>query len=138
MASTTLLSSISRTGTVPIVKTISAPDCKGYLSVTISNWTKQMFYELVCLHIDVYTTVSGEDVKYKQISLCCSFNMKKDSYSFILKDLPMNCKFYITPVFNNDALAARNDLIDNGLIEGTKWTTPTDTFDVTVVFYDTI
>lgn len=134
MASTTLITSISRTDTVPIKKTISAPDCKGYLSVTISGWTEQMFYELVCLQIDAYMEVDGEDVRYTPISVPCSFNMNEESYAIILKDLPTDCKLYITPIYNDDALTARNDLIDNGLIEGTKWDTPTDTFDVTVTF----
>lgn len=132
MATTNLLTQIKRSDTFPIEKTITLSDNYGYLTFSISGWTEQMYYEFPAIYISVYVDVNGESVRYSNISLCYSINMKEDTGSITLKDIPTNCTLKFEPLFNDNAIEARNDLIDIGIISGTKWTTPTSTFPIDI------
>jgi len=157
MAQTSILSSISRTGTFPIRKTINAPNNCGTISLVLNqNWTEQMIHELPTINVAVYidtdikllsididmSTVTSDNIELKPIT----------PYSIPLFDLPTDFDFVVTPIFDEDALLSHNLQIDSGDIDvfntsdngivdtninsyiNEYWTTKTDTFNLNMVF----
>ena len=138
MSTQTLVESISRSDTFPIVVQVSADSNKGYITVTSSNFTPQMFYELPAIKFEIYTDVNGTKVKLK--NFCKTVN----TYSPVLSDdvsisvpvdnVPESFYMYITPMFDGESIAARNMLIENGIESGDLWDTPTDDFSISIDF----
>lgn len=157
MAQTSILSSISRTGTFPIRKTINAPNNCGTISLVLNqNWTEQMIHELPTINVAVYidtdikllsididmSTVTSDNIELKPVT----------PYSIPLFDLPTDFDFVVTPIFDEDALLSHNLQIDSGDIDvfntsdngivdtnissyiNEYWTTKTDTFNLNMVF----
>jgi hypothetical protein len=157
MAQTSILSSISRTGTFPIRKTINAPNNCGTISLVLNqNWTEQMIHELPTINVAVYIDT---DIKLLSIDIDMS-TVTSDNielrpitpYSIPLFDLPTDFDFVVTPIFDEDALLSHNLQIDSGDIDvfntsdngivdtnissyiNEYWTTKTDTFNLNMVF----
>jgi hypothetical protein len=135
----TLLTKIKRSDTFPYMVKVTANTNSGYISIMTDNWTPQMFYELPSIKFDIYVDENSVKSKYNPISI------NLDTYTGDIVDekicsrilnVPENCYIYITPLFDNNAIAARNMLIENGIEEGTLWDTKTDTFPIDIVFDD--
>lgn len=130
-----LLTQIKRSDTFPYKKSITVDGNRGYISIKTNSWTHQMFYELPSIKFEIYVDNSGVDSKYQPISFIL------DTYSQSMTDVeicspilnvPESCNIFITPLFDNDAISARNQLVENGIEDGSIWDTPTDTFDVDI------
>ena len=140
MTTTTLLSEISRLETYPKFVDVTATDCKGFVNVTVNNWTSQQFYELPVIKFDIYTKVNTKNTKL----LVNSFNIKtyyenlqayeSQNISRIIKNIPEASIIAITPIFDNNIVSARNMLIENGIESGDIWNTTYDTFDISISF----
>ena len=159
---TTLLSSITRTGTYPlIVQGIEAPSNCGTLQLILgSGWTLQMIHELPAINISIYT---NDDAKYIDFDIDMStvnseYRNKErslepiDPYSVAIYNIPENFYFKVLPLFDKNALESHNAQIDAGDVsifnttekgivdsnmseyDSEKWTVPTSTFDLTIVF----
>lgn len=164
MAQTTLLSSITRSASYPVdVQGIEASSNCGTLQLILgSDWTLQMIHELPAINIGIYTS---DDAKYLDFDIDMStvnseYRNKErslepiDPYAIAIYDIPESFTFRVTPLFDKYALEAHNDMIDAGEIQifdttdkgivdsnddnydSQKWLTPTDTFDITIVFDD--
>lgn len=161
MSTTTLLSSISRTTDYPISISAYADNNCGTLQLILDDsWTNQMIHELPAINISILTadgskflsfdvnmSTVNEELRNKERSLSPA-----DPYSIAIYDIPKDITFSITPLFDQYALKAHNDLINDGNIEifetsdkgivdtdsdnySTElWTTPTSTFDITIIF----
>ena len=161
MSQTTLLSSINRTTDYPITVSSTADSHCGTLQLILgSDWTNQMIHELPAINISILTadgskflsfdvnmSTVNEELRNKDRSLTPT-----EPYSIAVYDIPKDTTFSITPLFDQYALKAHNDLINYGNIEifdtsdkgivdtdsdnySTElWTTPTDTFDITIIF----
>ena len=162
MAQTTLLSSITRSASYPIdVQGIEAPSNCGTLQLILgSDWTSQMIHELPAINISIYT---NDDAKYIDFDIDMStvnseYRNKERSlepiepYSVAIYNIPENFYFKVLPLFDKNALESHNAQIDagdvsifntteKGLVDSNmgeydseKWTVPTATFDLTIVF----
>lgn len=163
MSQTTLLSSINRTTDYPITVSSTTDSHCGTLQLILgSNWTNQMIHELPTINISILTadgskflsfdvnmSTVNEELRNKDRSLSPA-----EPYSIAIYDIPKDITFSITPLFDQYALKAHNDLINDGNIEIFEtsdkgivdtdsedytyrlWTVPTDTFDLTIVFDD--
>ena len=163
MSQTTLLSSINRTAQYPITVSTTADNHCGMLQLVLnSDWTEQMIHELPAINISIYTedgskylsfdinmSTVNEELKNKDKSLSPT-----EPYSIAIYDIPEDITFYIAPLFDQYALKAHNDIIKDGNIEifntsgdgivdtdsdnysSELWTTPTPTFDITIIFDD--
>ena len=161
MSQTTLLSSINRTTDYPITVSSTADSHCGTLQLILgSDWTNQMIHELPAINISILTadgskflsfdvnmSTVNEELRNKDRSLTPT-----EPYSIAVYDIPKDITFSITPLFDQYALKAHNDLINDGNIEifdtSNKgivdtdsenyvyrlWTTPTSTFDITIIF----
>lgn len=161
MSQTTLLSSINRTTDYPITVSSTADSHCGTLQLILgSGWTNQMIHELPAINISILTadgskflsfdvnmSTVNEELRNKDRSLTPT-----EPYSIAVYDIPKDITFSITPLFDQYALKAHNDLINDGNIEifdtsdkgivdtdsdnySTElWTTPTSTFDITIIF----
>ena len=161
MSQTTLLSSINRTTDYPITVPSTADSHCGTLQLILgSGWTNQMIHELPTINISILTadgskflsfdvnmSTVNEELRNKERSLT-----PEEPYSIAIYDIPKDITFSITPLFDQYALKAHNDLINDGNIEifdttdkgivdsnddnydSQKWLTPTSTFDITIIF----
>lgn len=161
MSQTTLLSSINRTTDYPVTVSSTADNHCGTLQLILgSDWTNQMIHELPAINISILTTdgskflsfdvnmsTVNEELRNKDRSLTPA-----EPYSIAIYDIPKDITFSITPLFDQYALKAHNDLINDGNIEifetsdkgivdtdsedysSELWTTPTATFDITIIF----
>jgi hypothetical protein len=162
MAQTTLLSSITRSGSYPVdVQGIEASSNCGTLQLILgSDWTLQMIHELPAINISIYTSDGAKylDFDIDMSTVNSEYKNKErslepiDPYSIAIYNIPESFSFRITPLFDKYALEAHNDMIDAGEIQifdttnkgivdsnddnydSQKWLTPTDTFDLTIVF----
>ena len=137
---TELLTSISRSDTIPIVKQIEVTKNKGYLTLDVSSFTPRMFYELPAIRFEVYTETNGTRVKYNTVDNVIrtyQHELFPDHEKIVvcIKNIPNTCYLYITPIFDNDSVPARNMLIENGVETGDLWDiVPTSTFPITIGF----
>lgn len=140
MGKTVIVESISRSDTFPIVAQVSAENNKGYITVNTKKFTPQMFYELPALKFEIYTEFQGRMVKYKNFcKVVRTYNpIFEDDSAMIgtmdIKNIPNNFYLYLTPIFDNNAIGARNELILNGIESGDLWNTITNTFDILIEF----
>lgn len=162
MAQTTLLSSITRSASYPVdVQGIEASSNCGTLQLILgSDWTMQMIHELPAINIGIYTSDGAKylDFDIDMSTVNSEYKNKErslepiDPYSIAIYNIPESFTFRVTPLFDKYALEAHNDMIDAGEIQifdttdkgivdsnddnydSQKWLTPTDTFDITIVF----
>ena len=137
---TELVSSISRSDTIPIVKQIEVTKNKGYLTLDVSSFTPRMFYELPAIRFEVYTETNGTRVKYNTVDNVIRTYQPElfpdhEKIVVCIKNIPNTCYLYITPIFDDNAVPARNMLIENGIETGDLWDiVPTSTFPITIGF----
>ena len=128
--------------------TVSAPSNRGYLTIDTSSWIDKpwMFYELPALKFEIYTESGEELLKYK------NFTREIRTYNPIyspsgvlnvtidIRNVPEEFILRITPIFDNDAISARNMLIENGIEDGEIWgkdqDIPTQSFDLDIEFIE--
>ena len=137
MAQTTLLTTISRDGTYPVYTNISAPYSCGTVKILVdSTYTEQMLYELPNITINIYTESDGEKVLYTSRALTMKVPEANNPIESILVDIPTTCILAVIPEFDDTALEAHNEAVCTSK-EGTKWTEPTETFPITIIWDDT-
>ena len=168
MATTTLASSITKSSTYPDSVSVSAPNGCGLLCfIPPGTLTQQMICELPAINIyiklsdgSVYSAInvyldtvnsciksaetqsSGKDITYPY--------SPEAAYCIPLHEVPASCSFEILPIFDDNALSAHNNDIENGNVmflhttsngivtdgEQDMWTTPTASFPISIVFDD--
>ena len=137
---TTIITEIDRNDTTQLSANITTQSCSGYFIVEIPNWTSQMFYELPAVKINIYTDQDGTSCKYKVFEhLIKTYGdeyLLQDTVKICtsVKNIPTSCTVVITPIFDNNAVPARNTLIENGIEDGSIWDTPTQIFPITISF----
>lgn len=137
---TTIITEIDRNNFTQLSKNITTQSCSGYFIAEISNWTPQMFYELPALKLDIYTDQGGTSCKYKMFEYL--IKTYDDKYllqntikiSTYVKNIPTSCTIVITPIFDNNAVQARNALIENGIEVGSIWDNKIQIFPITISF----
>jgi hypothetical protein len=160
MAQTTLLSSISRSDTFPVTKSIQAENNCGTLSLILtSSWTEQMLHELPNINISFYATsdiqIASIDVDMTTVNRSSVSTDSIDPYSIPIFNMPKSCILKITPLFDKYALSSHNQQVRDGYVDvfntssigivdtdidnysANLWTTPTQTFDISLIFDDT-
>lgn len=159
MSQTTLISSITRTGSYPVSSSITAENNCAMLSLILtSTWTEQMIHELPNINIAFYADsnikIASIDVDMTTVNNSVGGVEPIQPYTIPIQNVPSSFVIKITPLFDKYALSAHNATIETGNISnfGTiagivdtdindysseLWTTPTQTFDVSIVFDDT-
>jgi hypothetical protein len=127
---------------------VSAPNNRGYLTIDNSSWIDYpwMFYELPALKFEIYTESGGELLKYKNFTReIRTYNPVYSPLGVLnvtidIRNVPEEFILRITPIFDNDAIAARNMLIENGIENGEIWgkdqDIPTQSFDLDLEFIE--
>lgn len=157
MATTNLITNITKSGDYPISVTCSATNNCGLLSLMLpTQWTEQMLYELPTLNIKIFmsdgTQLVSFDVDMSTVNR--DTLAQSEPYSIPIYNLPSDFTFSITPLFDKYALQAHNDQIDTGdfgsfttsetgIVDtnikdysSLYWTTPTQTFNISIDFDD--
>lgn len=157
MAQTTIVSSLSATGTYPITNPVTADNNCGMLCLSLSGtWTEQMLHELpsinVKLFIDSTTVYSSFEINMRTIAEYTKSN-PTEPYVLPIYDIPSSFIFSITPMFDKNALDSHNACVETGNVEmfttsskgivdsdtidpSNYWTVPTSTFDISISFDD--
>ena len=127
---------------------VSAPNNRGYLTIDTSSWIDYpwMFYELPALKFEIYTESGGELLKYKNFTReIRTYNPVYSPLGVLnvtidIRNVPEEFILRITPIFDNDAISARNMLIENGIEDGEIWgkdqDIPTQSFDLDLEFIE--
>ena len=127
---------------------ISATNNRGYITIDTSDWINKpwMFYELPALKFEIYTETDGELVKYKNFTReIRTYNPVYSPLGVLnvtidIRNVPEEFILRITPIFDNDAIAARNMLIENGIEDGDIWGSdqdvPTQLFNLDLEFIE--
>lgn len=156
MAQYQLVSQISRGATYPTSTSVSASsNCGTLIAIIDSTFTEQMLCELPALNITIYTGTNEVlydfSVSMKTINDYARGIEALPPYSIPIYDIPQSCVMKVTPLFDNNALKAHNETIacgmynaevsDKGVVTDDPtaflWTTPTDTFPVSIYFDNT-
>lgn len=133
-----LISVIDRATKYPIYESVSITGNDLFITMETDNWTDQMFYELPSIQVGIYTKINGVYIKYLANNFTIDTRVpqsklsRSDAICYKVKNVPSDFYLYINPIFDNNALSAHNELIENGLDEGSLWTTPTRTFNISV------
>ena len=123
MSSTTLITSISKLNTYPEYISVSAPDCCGTVTLLLDDdFTEQMTYELPNINIDIYTEVNGKLSLYKERALLIHTDINKPNKTYMIVDIPQNCYFAVTPLFDKSAFRSHNEMV-KVFNSNTKWKT---------------
>jgi hypothetical protein len=139
MAQTQIVNSISRSDSFPVSATLSASyNCGTLMLILSGTWTEQMVCELPALNCTIYidsdTILQSFNVNMRTV---LERSTPADPYCIPVYDIPSQCIIKVSPLFDNNAIIAHNDMIETG-VGGTDggiiWTTPTQTFDLTLVF----
>ena len=127
---------------------VSAPCNKAYVTIDTSDWIDKpwMFYELPALKFEIYTETNGELLKYKNfVREIRTYNPIYSPLGVLnvtidIRNVPEEFILRITPVFDNDAVTARNMLIKNGIEDGEIWgpdqDVPTQLFNLDLEFIE--
>jgi hypothetical protein len=140
MASTTLLTSITRSTTYPTVIAVSSTNNKGYISVDTSGWTEKMCRELPNIKFTIYTKLNSNDIKFEPF--CITINTGNITGDTIAQtkvcesiyNIPSTFLMSIEPLFDNYSIKAHNELVQNGIIDDPIWDSETDTFNLEIKF----
>lgn len=157
MSQTTLLSNVSKTGSYPVNVDISAPSNCGTLWLIINTtFTEQQLYELPAIRVQILTGSNDVIYNFDVIMETVNNNVTPigsvEPYSIPIYDIPETCKMSVTPLFDKYALDAHNETVEvgnvsilptteKGIVDSNDtssylWTTPTQTFDVSIYFDD--
>ncbi len=127
---------------------ISATNNRGYITIDTSDWINKpwMFYELPSLKFEIYTETGGELVKYQNFTReIRTYNPVYSPLGVLnvtidIRNVPEEFILRITPIFDNDAVNARNMLIENGIEDGEIWGSdqdvPTQLFNLNLEFIE--
>lgn len=127
---------------------ISAANNRGYITIDTSDWINKpwMFYELPSIKFEIYTETDGELVKYQNFTReIRTYNPVYSPLGVLnvtidIRNVPEEFILRITPIFDNDAIAARNMLIENGIESGDIWGSdqdvPTQIFNLNLEFIE--
>ncbi len=127
---------------------ISATNNRGYITIDTSDWINKpwMFYELPALKFEIYTETNGELVKYQNFTReIRTYNPVYSPLGVLnvtidIRNVPEEFILRITPIFDNDAIDARNMLIENGIENGDIWGSdqdvPTQLFNLDLEFIE--
>lgn len=153
MSQYTLLSQVDRTTSYPVKTTVSAPNNCGSLILMINTpFTEQQLCELPSVNVRILT--GANEVLYNFDILLSTVNTNVnpfgsiEPYSIPIYDVPQSFKLIAQPIFDNYALSAHNECVECGNVEILQtvngivsqdvssylWTTPTQTFDMSVYF----
>lgn len=153
MSQYTLLSQVNRTTSYPVKTTVSAPNNCGTLILMINTpFTEQQLCELPSINVRILT--GANEVLYNFDILLSTVNTNVnpigsiEPYSIPIYDVPQSFKLITQPIFDNYALSAHNECVECGNVEILQtvngivsqdvssylWTTPTQTFDISVYF----
>jgi hypothetical protein len=153
MSQYTLLSQVDRTTSYPTKTTVSAPNNCGTLILMINTpFTEQQLCELPSINVRILT--GANEVLYNFDILLSTVNTNVnplgsiEPYSIPIYDVPQSFKLIAQPIFDNYALSAHNECVECGNVEILQtvngivsqdvssylWTTPTQTFDISVYF----
>lgn len=153
MSQYTLLSQVDRTTSYPVKTTVSAPNNCGTLILMINTpFTEQQLCELPSVNVRILT--GANEVLYNFDILLSTVNTNVnpigsiEPYSIPIYDVPQSFKLIAQPIFDNYALSAHNECVECGNVEILQtvngivsqdvssylWTTPTQTFDISVYF----
>lgn len=153
MAIFTLLESIDKNTSYPLVCEFSAPSNCGTLALELdSEWTDQMLFELPCINFKILksdgTLFKTFDINMSTVNTDVSTGITQSKpYIIPFYDIPNTGSFHITPMFDKNAISAHNEMEKNGIVpvintnnEGivtsddiSIWEN-TDIFDVTIEF----
>lgn len=153
MSQYTMLSQVDRSTSYPVKTTVSAPNNCGTLILMINTpFTEQQLCELPCVNVKILT--GANEVLYN-FDICLSTvntNVTPlgsiEPYCIPIYDVPQSFKLLTQPVFDNYAISAHNECVECGNVEMLStvngivsqdvssylWTTPTQTFDISVYF----
>ena len=127
---------------------ISATNNRGYITIDTSDWINKpwMFYELPALKFEIYTETDGELVKYQNFTReIRTYNPVYSPLGVLnvtidIRNVPEEFILRITPIFDNDAVTARNMLVENGIENGDIWGSdqdvPTQLFNLDLEFIE--
>lgn len=127
---------------------ISATNNRGYITIDTSDWINKpwMFYELPALKFEIYTETNGELVKYQNFTReIRTYNPVYSPLGVLnvtidIRNVPEEFILRITPIFDNNAVAARNMLVENGIEDGEIWGSdqdvPTQLFNLNLEFIE--
>lgn len=154
MAQYTLLSQVDRSTSYPVSQNVSAPSNCGTLVLLITTpLTDQQLYELPTINVRIYT--GANEVRYNFDINLDTANRKLsevgsvEPYAIPIMDIPQTFKIKCTPLFDDSAITAHNELIkfsDAGFYPTTQkgivsqdnsqneWGPATSTFPVEVYF----
>ena len=159
MAQTTILSSITKSGSYPLSTDLTAKDHCGTMSISLTGtWTKQMIHEMPTINFGVFMQDGTKLVSIDfDMSTFTSDNGGIDTvnpYTIALYDLPEEFTIKVTPIFDKYALESHNaqveagdvsvfDTTDKGIVDTNTsdyssllWATPTSTFNLVITFDD--
>ena len=131
MNKSVIVQSILKTDTTPIIVNVGV--LKGCcIVIDVDEFTPQMFYELPIIRIEVYQN------DYKIFSKLVRTYNPISNNSLIVIDLPDiyntldNLYISITPIFDNNSINARNELIKKCIEIGELWESNTLYFPITM------
>lgn len=130
MIETCLIHSISKYETYPKLFDLSITGNSCYISIITTDWTAQMFYELPAIKINIY--YNDCLIKEKFIKTYNPMFPIIDTSEVIVtfNDLPTECTFSITPIFDNNAIEALKQLN----IKDIDIKEPTELFNLKIIF----
>ena len=118
------------------------PSITLYVKLSDGSTYSAISVDLSTINNSVYSTETqsnGSEISYPY--------SPQEAYCIPLFNVPESCTFEIEPLFDKYALSAHNADIDNGNVSlfktvngivsdglQDKWTTPTDTFPISIVF----
>ena len=133
--SSTLIHSFDKNGTYPTYVSITATHHCGTVSIQLPDeFTEQMSYELPSINIDVYTSVNDTLVLYRERALVVPVDMEHKDSTYSIIDIPKQCIFAITPLYDDDAYRSHNRMAE--VFEESEWTTRTTEFPLTLIWSD--
>lgn len=140
MASTTILTSISRSTQYPLLTAVSSTNNKGYISVRPIDWTKQMLCELPSIKFTIYTKLNQTNVKFDPVCIVVPTSqfvngeLQLFTSSESIYNIPNTFYLAVEPLFDPYCIKAHNESVDAGLTNEQLWGDPTNTFNVEINF----
>ena len=138
MVTVMLLTEILRKGAFPIVIPIIEELKNNYITLTPFDWIAMMYYELPRIEFKLYTfnkSLYKSDIYFDKVvdTYHPIFPLDLDqSYCFDIPDIVQNSFLSISPLFDENSIKARNELITKGVEEGEIWSSGTAIFPISI------
>ena len=123
-----------------------------------SEITEQQLFELPAINIKLFDSNGNiflnHDINLSTIDFNSTTLKQTKPYAISVYDIPSSCICLITPLFDKNAFKCHNDAVldgnielftttENGIVDtdinnynSLLWNTPTDTFDISIIFDD--